>query len=80
MKKLKSYADFDSLTWWGSVLLIVMGVTGIAMPESFAVTELGKAISLVVSGDGYASPGQMIGTGLVGLGLRAKMERDRPDV
>jgi hypothetical protein len=80
MEKLKSYVDPDSVAWWGGAFAIVLGVLGIFMPESYAVTEFGKAVMLLLGGNEHSSPGMMIAFGMGIIGIRAKLERDKHDV
>jgi hypothetical protein len=80
MKKLKSYFDYDSVAWWGGILAIVLGLLGIFMPDSYAVSEFGKLIMLLIGGSEHSSPGMMIAFGMGIIGIRAKLERDHYDV
>lgn len=76
MKKTMDYIKPTSLTWWGGILSVLLGVAGIGMPDSYAVTEFGKLVMTLLGGDAHASPGFMIAFGISVIGIRAKQERD----
>jgi len=80
MQKWKSYVNITSLAWWGGIFAIVLGVLGIVMPESYAVTEVGKLVMLLIGGSEHSSPGMMIAFGMGVIGIRAKLERKEWDV
>lgn len=69
-----SYFQPGSLTWWSGIFSVILGVASMALPESMALTELGRVIAML-AGSGDASPASLIllGTGMVGI--RAKLER-----
>ncbi len=64
----------NSVAWWSGVGLVVLGVAALAMPASYTVTELGRAVALWVGGSD-SSPGTMIAVGVGIIGLRDKLER-----
>ena len=76
MSKVHGYVNVKSMTWWGGVLAISLGVAGVVMPNNYAVTEFGKVVMLMLGGDAHASPGFMIAFGMSVIGIRAKQERD----
>lgn len=63
-----------SLSWWGGFLLVTLGGLSLFLPESYAVSQLGVATTMLTGG-ADASPGVMIATGIGIIGLRDKMER-----
>lgn len=69
-----SYFRPSSLTWWSGVLAVATGVASMVMPESLAVTEVGRLLAMF-AGSADASPAALVflGTGLIGV--RAKLER-----
>ncbi len=72
MRKLKDYIKPKSLTWWGGVLMLLvgsLGVENISFPGLSAVTEILGALA------GDASPALLIGNGLAFIGVRARMGR-----
>lgn len=74
-KKLRDYFQPKSLTWWGGIFAIVLGVVGIVIPHDYRITEIGMLIMLLL-GEGSGSPAMMIATGMGLIGIRAKQERD----
>jgi hypothetical protein len=73
------YLRPKSLTWWSGVASISVGAAMLAMPGDYALTEVGRFISMLAGG-GDASPAALIflGTGLIGI--RDRLERGvRPD-
>ena len=63
-----------SAAWWGGALLILLGVLSLALPDSYALTELGQAVTMLTGGTD-ASPGTMIALGIGIIGIRDKQER-----
>lgn len=71
------YIRPTSLTWWSGVAMIAIGALQIFNPSD-ATNELAKALN-VLTGEGAASPGQMIGVGLGLIGLRDAIKRTMGD-
>lgn len=72
MKQISDYFKPTSLTWWGGVLMLLVGSLGaenLNFPGLSAVTEILGALA------GDASPALLIGNGLAFIGVRAKMDR-----
>jgi len=63
-----------SLTWWGGVIAILTGLALLAMPDNFALTQIGELI-VIFGGGASAAPAQLIATGVIGIGLGDKFER-----
>jgi hypothetical protein len=68
------YVQPRSLTWWSGVVAVLLGVLSMAIPESMALTELGRVVAtLAASGDSSPAGLILLGTGMIGI--RAKLER-----
>lgn len=63
------YFKPKSLTWWSGAALIITGAAQIALPDSFAASQIGAFLSLLTGGSEGASPALLMasGTGLIGL-------------
>ncbi len=73
MSRLQSYIQPLSLTWWSGVALIVSGllrIWGLEIP--FLTPAVRPVIDTMF---GSTDPGLMISTGLIAIGVRAKLER-----
>ena len=73
MDKLRSYIQPLSLTWWSGTALIVSGllrIWGVEIP--FLTPAVRPVIDALF---GSTDPGLMISTGLIAIGVRAKLER-----
>lgn len=69
-----SYFRPSSLTWWAGVMAVLTGAAIMAMPESFALTEIGRLLAMF-TGSADASPAALIYLGFGLIGIRAKLER-----
>lgn len=74
-KKVSSYFKPSSVSWWGGIFAITLGILGAVMPDSYAVTEFGKAVMILLGGADNSSPGMMIAFGMGIIGIRAKLDR-----
>ena len=73
MHRLRSYVQPLSLTWWSGAALIVSGllrIWGLEIP--FLTPAVRPVIDALF---GSTDPGLMISTGLIAIGVRAKLER-----
>lgn len=68
------YIRPTSLTWWAGLASIATGVALMAVPDSFALTEVGTLL-VMLGGSGDASPASLIYLGLGMIGLRDVIER-----
>ena len=66
-----------SLTWWGSIFSIGLGVTTMTC-QHCDLGEISRLISMLMGG-ADASPAGMIMLGIVGVGLNDKFERQYND-
>ena len=76
-----SYFLPRSTAWLAGVGAIATGLAMMFMPDSFALSEIGRLIVMFAGGDD-ASPAGLVFIGLGLIGLRAKLERayaGRPD-
>ena len=69
-----SYFRPGSLTWWAGVLAVLTGSAIMVMPDSFALTEMGRLVAMF-AGSADASPAALVYLGLGLIGIRAKLER-----
>ena len=70
----RKYYRPASLTWWAGVGAVATGIANVAMPASFALTELGRLIAML-SGGVDASPASLVFMGLGLIGVRDYLER-----
>ena len=63
-----------SLTWWAGLSSCAVGGAVLAMPDSFALTEMGRLIAMLAGG-ADASPAALIFLGLGLIGVRDRLER-----
>lgn len=68
------YIRPTSLTWWVGLASILTGAALMAVPDSFALTEVG-ALLVMFGGTGDSSPASLIYLGLGMIGLRDVIER-----
>lgn len=75
MDKLRSYLDFDSVTWWTGMAAIVLGVLQAAGVNHPSFGIMAEVLNSLNGGTFAASPAQLIVLGLGLIGIRAKLER-----
>jgi hypothetical protein len=63
-----------SLTWWAGLAAILIGLLGLALPESGPLGELAGMIAQLI-GANDAAPATLITLGLGLIGLRDRLER-----
>ena len=68
------YIRPKSLTWWAGAASCAVGVAVLMMPDSFALTEMGRLIAMLAGG-ADASPAALICLGLGLIGVRDRLER-----
>ena len=68
------YVRPKSLSWWSGVTSVATGVLLMAVPDSYALGEFGRLLSLLAGGVD-ASPAMLIYVGLGIIGIRDRLER-----
>ncbi len=68
------YIHPKSLTWWAGVLSVATGMGAIAMPDAYALSQIGQLVGILAGGSDN-SPAGLIALGLGLIGIRDKLER-----
>lgn len=68
------YVHPRSVTWWSGILAMATGVASMSLPESDALGEIARLVSMLAGG-ADTSPAGLIFLGLGLIGLRDRVER-----
>ncbi len=75
MEALKPYFQPKSLTWWSGVAMIAVGSALMAGLNHPAWGHVAYLLSLMAGNSAAVVPAQLVFTGLMAIGIRAKLDR-----